>query len=144
MAGETEPSAPHSASQQANESTRRRGNEASAPLLQSQRSQPASPEEGGREIAGGQQAAGSLSIVVGFPFWLVGKALSYALRPLTFVLGGEEAPKDNRIAAARFAAAFERQYGSNRCPPFLQEGYREAISVAARAHKVRSGKVWRQ
>ncbi|KAG5191758.1 hypothetical protein JKP88DRAFT_266399 [Tribonema minus] len=102
------------------------------------------------ERTSAQRAPGALSTIVGFPLWAAAKALSIALRPVSYVLGAEEAPKDGEAAARRFIAAFEAQYGRGggggsggggeggsggdgaaRVPRFFPDSYRQAVAAAA-------------
>lgn len=69
---------------------------------------------GGSGGGGGGAAAaapGVLSVIVGLPFRLLGKVISYALSPINYVLGVEEQPKDGSAAARRFVNKFEAEVG---------------------------------
>ncbi|CAM9501056.1 unnamed protein product [Chrysoparadoxa australica] len=81
------------------------------------------------------QEPGVLSRILAVPIRLALSTLSYALKPLTYMLGAEEPPKDGSASARRFISNFEVEYGRERCPDFLPESYREAVAKSAAEHR---------
>ncbi len=83
-----------------------------------------------------RSTAGRASSILGFPFWLTGKALNYSGRLIARALDGEVDQVDGNDGSRRFVENFEKVYGQNGCPSFLSGTYREAVTTAAEAHRL--------
>jgi len=74
----------------------------------------------------------AFSTIIGFPFWIIGKTISFMLRPISYFLIGGSVPKDCECAAESFILQFESAICKKNqnifVPKFLRMSYKQAIS----------------